>query len=204
MGEGIKVDGGLVMKEASNNSNSKIIITIFSQPLNSIVKEINQESNNLYAEVIGNILAKKLETTTSISAIQQVLEKLEIDEDSYHLADSSGLSRHNLITPNILVELLSNIARDSLANNYKQSLALAGINGTLKNRMTDVSGTIWGKTGTLSGISSLSGYLETEGGETLVFSILVNNFSGKTSYLKTTIDEITLNISSLSSDCKSE
>ncbi len=199
---GIKVNQGIVTNEALNIPDSRIIATIFSPPLENLLQEINEDSNNLYAETIANILANKLNTETGIEAIEQILNKLEIDSNSYILADSSGLSRHSLITPEVLVNLLSKMSQTSVAKTYKESLALAGVEGTLKYRLKNISGNLWAKTGTLSGVITLSGYLELSNGETLAFSILVNNFDGKNRIARQGIDRIILMLSSLSKDCQ--
>ncbi len=197
---GIKVNQGIVTKKSLNIAESRIIATIFSTPLKNIIKEINQESNNLYAETLGNIIANKLNIPTATAAIKQILNQLKIDADSYILADSSGLSRHSLITPEVLVDLLSKMSQNPAANTYKNSLSLAGVNGTLKKYPDNISGNLWGKTGTLSGVSTLSGYLELPNNETLVFSILVNNFSGKRQVLRQGINKILVLLSSF--DCR--
>ncbi len=187
---GIKVNQGIVIKEALTIPEARIIVTIFSTPLKNILQEINQESNNLYAETIANILGRQLNTETGVEAIKQILDQLEIDSNSYILADSSGLSRHSLVTPEVLVTLLSKISQTSVAKTYKESLALAGVSGTLKYRFANISGNLWGKTGTLSGVITLSGYLELPNDETLVLSILVNNFDTDKKIVRQGIEEI--------------
>ncbi|MDJ0651043.1 MAG: D-alanyl-D-alanine carboxypeptidase/D-alanyl-D-alanine-endopeptidase [Xenococcaceae cyanobacterium MO_188.B19] len=199
---GIKVNQGQVVKEALSIPESRIIVSIFSQPLKKIIQEINQESNNLYAEIIANILANKLNTKTGTEAIQEVLNQLKIDSDSYILEDSSGLSRHSLVTPEVLVDLLTKMSQTRVANVYKESFALAGVEGTLKNRLENIPGKLWAKTGTLSGVNNLSGYLELPNNETLVFSILVNNFQGERQLLQKEINKIFTILSSLSKECK--
>ena len=200
---GIKVNQGIATKETLTIPESRIIISIFSQPLKKIIQEINQESNNLYAETIANILANKLNIKTGAEAIQEVLTQLKIDSDSYILEDSSGLSRHSLVTPEVLVDLLTKMSQTPVANVYKESLALAGGEGTLKNRLDNIPGKLWAKTGTLSGVNTLSGYLELPNNETLVFSILVNNFQVERKLLRKEINKIFVLLSSLPTNCKS-
>ncbi len=199
---GIKVNRGVVVKEALSIPESRIIVTIFSQPLTKIIQEINQNSNNLYAETIANIVAKTLNSKTGTEAIKKVLGQIEIDQDSYILKDASGLSRHSLVTPAVLVELLSKMSQTKVAQVYKESLALAGDEGTLKNRLENIPGKLWGKTGTLSGVNTLSGYLELPNNQTLVFSILVNNFQGERQVLRKEINKIFTLLSSISKKCK--
>jgi D-alanyl-D-alanine carboxypeptidase/D-alanyl-D-alanine-endopeptidase (penicillin-binding protein 4) len=198
---GIKVNQGVVIREELTIAEAKVIATIWSAPLKNLLQEVNQNSNNLYTETIANILADKLKTESGVAAIKQSLQQLEINPESYTLADTSGLSRHNLITPELLVDLLSKMSRTSVAKTYRDSLAFAGVEGTLKHRLETVSGDFWGKTGTLSGVVTLSGYLELANNETLALSILVNNFSGTRKIIQQEIDRIVLLLSALSTDC---
>lgn len=191
---GIKVNRGEVINQEYNNSQAKIITRIISSPLPILLAEINQNSNNLYAEAILKILSKKLSTKQDIEAIKLSLTKLALDPESYVLEDGSGLSRHNLITPELLVELLSAIAKTPQGKIYQESLAIAHVNGTLKNRFRRANTPInlWGKTGTLTGVTTLSGYLETATQKRIVFSILVNNSDQKNKISRQAIDEIIL------------
>ncbi len=196
---GIKVTQGIVLDEANKNILETKIATITSPPLLVILKEINQESNNLYAEVILNILQKQLNTDNSIDALEQSLTNLGIDQQDYLLVDGSGLSRHNLLTAKLLVETLSLMANSNYNKIYQNSLALAGKNGTLKRRFedTNVSGNLWGKTGTLTGVGTLAGYLNVPNYETLVFSIIVNNSELSSKEIRQAIDEIVILLSQL-------
>ncbi len=191
---GINVNQAEVIKQEDNNSEATMITKILSPPLPILLAEINQNSNNLYAEAILKILGKKLNTDPDTEAIKLSLTKLEIDPESYVLEDGSGLSRHNLITPKLLVDLLSTIAKTDQGEIYRKSLAIAKTNGTLKNRFRQakIPVNLWGKTGTLSGVTTLSGYLEIASGETIAFSILVNNSDQKHRISRQAIDEIIL------------
>jgi D-alanyl-D-alanine carboxypeptidase/D-alanyl-D-alanine-endopeptidase (penicillin-binding protein 4) len=86
------------------------------------------------------------------------------------------------------------MAQTPEAEIYKNSLAVAGVNGTLENRFlnTPIQGNLWGKTGTLSGIASLSGYLSLSNYQPLVFTIIVNNSQQNNQTLRQIIDEIVL------------
>ena len=191
---GIRVGQGEVIDREYHNPQAKIITEIVSPPLPILLAEINQNSNNLYAEAILKILAKKLNTERDTEAIKLSLAKLAIDPASYVLEDGSGLSRHNLITPELLVDLLSAIAKTPQGKIYQESLAIGQINGTLKNRFrrANIPINLWGKTGTLTGVTTLSGYLETATEKKLVFSILVNNSAQKNRISRQAIDEIIL------------
>ena len=92
-------------------------------------------------------------------------------------ADGSGLSRYNLVAPAFLVALLEHEARTPNAAVYYAALPVAGRDGTLAGRMrgTLAEGNVHAKTGTLSGVRSLSGYLTTAAGERMAFSIISNH-----------------------------
>jgi len=193
----IAVVKGVVISKSDNYNNYKLetkLATITSPSLQTILTETNQESNNLYAETVGAILSKELNTDTAINAIKQSLTKLGINPQNYILVDSSGLSRHNLITPKTLVQTLSLMSRSPQGKLYRNSLAIAGFNGTLKTRFegTSIQGNLWGKTGTLTGIGTLSGYLFVPEYNSLVFTILVNNSDLSSQEIRQTIDEITM------------
>ena len=188
---GIKVNRGSVVEQADEKPNDTELTAIYAPPLQELLKEINQESNNLYAEVLGKILARKLNVDSSVKAIDRSLAKVGIKPAEYELVDASGLSRQNLVTPQTLVKLLRLMSQESQAQSYRQSLALAGVNGTLKRRFlnTPLQSKVRGKTGTLTGVGALSGYLEGDD-STLVFSILVNNSELKNQEIRQAIDEI--------------
>ena len=193
---GITVNRGTVLHKPEQNESEWPVLALNSPALASIIQEINQESNNLYAEALAEILAKKLNTDSPIAAIEQSLAKLGLNPEEYVLVDASGLSRQNLVSPATLVKTLNLISTLPRLDNqaYQNSLAIAGINGTLKNRFknTSVAGKFWGKTGTLTGVSSLSGYLFTTNNSALIISIIVNNSELSNQEIRTAIDRIVI------------
>ncbi|MEN9519827.1 MAG: hypothetical protein RLZZ381_2415 [Cyanobacteriota bacterium] len=191
----ITVTKGIVVERENQDFLDTELTAIYAPPLQKILTEINQESNNLYAEVLGKILAQKLKVKTPVDAIDQSLQQLGIKPDEYVLVDASGLSRQNLVTPQTLVKILrlmSQTTERKLAQSYRHSLATAGINGTLKKRFinTPVQNNLWAKTGSLTAVGALAGYLQTQSNSTLVFSILVNNSELKNQDIRQAIDEI--------------
>ena len=192
--EGIEVNRGAVTKKSFNTSEGRIIAQMYSPPLKELLVTTNRESNNLYAGVLLRILAKKLAIEDPILALQTSLDKLAIDNTYYSLIDGSGLSRQNLITPNGLIQTLIAMSEHQQAEIYKTSLALAGNNGTMKLRLndTELANNLWGKTGSLSGIISLAGYLQLDRERSLAFSIVVNNFDDKNKIVREAMDEMLL------------
>ncbi|MEG3922257.1 D-alanyl-D-alanine carboxypeptidase/D-alanyl-D-alanine-endopeptidase [Microcoleus sp. T3_A4] len=199
--EGIPVKQALVASAARNLNQE--LATVKSPPLAELVRETNRESNNLYAEVLLRLLGKVTgkmpvpqENTgeSGLKELKTVLTQLGVNPNSYILADGSGLSRHNLITPEALVETLRLMANSPAASIYRQSLSIAGESGTLKNRfnITPNRVILQAKTGTMSGVSALSGYIEVPNYEPLVFSIIVNQSDLSTAKMRSATDEIVL------------
>jgi serine-type D-Ala-D-Ala carboxypeptidase/endopeptidase (penicillin-binding protein 4) len=203
---GIAVTQGVVVKQPYKNKLETELTAITSPPMQEILTEINQESNNLYAEAVAQVLAEKLNTPTAIAAINQSLTQLGINSDEYLLVDASGLSRQNLITPQTLVKTLRIMSRSSQSKFYRQSLAIAGVNGTLKNRFnnTEIQGHLFGKTGTLTGINSLAGYIYLPNDPTLVFSIFINNSEVSNQEIRQAIDKIILTLNHASKCSRSQ
>jgi serine-type D-Ala-D-Ala carboxypeptidase/endopeptidase (penicillin-binding protein 4) len=129
-----------------------------------------------------------------LKELKTALTQLGVNPNSYILADGSGLSRHNLISPEALVQTLRLMANSPAASIYRASLPVAGESGTLKNRLKNTPNRVilQAKTGTLSGVSALSGYVEVPNYEPLVFSIIVNQSDLSAAKLRSATDEIVL------------
>jgi len=184
------------------------IAHIASAPLSELLKPTNASSENLYAEALLRILgAEQLpdqaanSLSAGITALKATLTRLGVSADSYAPVDGSGLARKNLASPESLVETLRAIARTSNARVFRDSLAVAGRSGTLQSRFrnTPVQGRLWGKTGAVSGIASLSGYLEPPQHPPLAISILVNHFDQPVRTVRPTIDDLVLRIARVQS-----
>jgi len=199
--EGIPVKQALVASVYRNFNQE--LATVESPPLAELVRETNRESNNLYAEVLLRLLGKvtdkmpqQQEDTDEIGLkeLKTALTQLGVNPNSYILADGSGLSRHNLISPEALVQTLRFMANSPAASIYRQSLPIAGESGTLKNRLNSTPNRVilQAKTGTLSGVSALSGYIEVPDYEPLVFSIIVNQSDLSAASMRSATDEIVL------------
>lgn len=173
-------------------------ITKHTWPLDSVIFKINKLSNNLAAEnllkTISSVYDRSFGSSEhGIYLFNQFFSKIGIDTLKYVMADGSGVSHYNLVSPDIVITLLSAIARDpSSFNRFYESLPIAGIDGTLSQRMIGTSAAInlRAKTGTMSGISTLSGYVRTVEGELLAFSIFMQNFLGSSKPYRDAQDRI--------------
>jgi D-alanyl-D-alanine carboxypeptidase/D-alanyl-D-alanine-endopeptidase (penicillin-binding protein 4) len=120
------------------------------------------------------------------------LAEVGVDAGGYNLMDGSGLSRLDLVTPEAVVKLLQYMYRSPARASWISLLPVGGQDGTLATRFTTgpATGRVHAKTGSLSHVSALSGYVERPGGRWVAFSILVNNYNGPTSEIRAVMDRI--------------
>ena len=152
------------------------LATIRSVPTDSLLKPMMHRSDNFFAEqtllMVSNELLKKFDED---DAIDTVLKTHLADlPQKPRWADGSGLSRYNLFTPQDFVHILQKIKTDAGMERVKEIFPTGG-EGTLRNFYVSDSGFLYAKTGTLSGVVALSGYLYTAKNRLLLFSVLVNN-----------------------------
>ncbi|MBW4554311.1 MAG: D-alanyl-D-alanine carboxypeptidase/D-alanyl-D-alanine-endopeptidase [Aphanocapsa sp. GSE-SYN-MK-11-07L] len=172
------------------------LAAIASPPLAEILKEINQNSNNLYAEALlkrlGMTSAQPSDqpTAAGLTVLAATLSALGINPQFYQLADGSGLSRRNLVSPISLVQLLRAMQQTPSAKVFRDSLAIAGTNGTLAGRLPNLSLQV--KTGSLTGVVALSGYLKPPQYEPVVFSLIVNQSGQPNPIVRQAIDQMVL------------
>jgi D-alanyl-D-alanine carboxypeptidase/D-alanyl-D-alanine-endopeptidase (penicillin-binding protein 4) len=156
-----------------------------SRPLAEVLTVMLKNSDNLYANCLfkkmGRVKYGKPGTwQKGRNVVQEFLaESVGIENSQYCLMDGDGQSRYNLVSPHQMVQLLRWVKEYfPHAAVFKTALPKSGIDGTLKRRMDGFpfQGKIQAKTGTMTGVSSLSGYLETQDGEEIVFAIFINGF----------------------------
>jgi D-alanyl-D-alanine carboxypeptidase/D-alanyl-D-alanine-endopeptidase (penicillin-binding protein 4) len=166
------------------------IATLQSPPFSLIAAQTLKPSQNLYTELILRTLGKVTPppaTTSSLGetsenlgleAVKSFLKTAGIRPESLVLDDGSGLSRNDMITAEASVQLLVFMSKHRYAQVFRDALPIAGVDGTLRNRMrgTAAENNVRAKTGSLSSASSLGGYVTTAAGEKLAFSITVNNY----------------------------
>ena len=195
-----------VISNLNKNKNGKEIAAVESPPLSELLIETNVNSNNLYAEALLRSLAIKKpveinQNTADIGlqVIKETLTQLGVEPESYVIVDGSGLSRKNLTTPAALVQLLQAIDKLPEREIFRASLPIAGMTGSLKNRLinTASAGIVQGKTGSMTGVSALSGYVNSANYEPLVFSIMVNQSEQPSKIVRTAIDEIVVLLTQL-------
>ena len=171
-----------------------------SVPLVQDIKVINKVSQNLHAELLLRLLGREKGTAGTIEGGLEVergfLLQADIRPEEYVFFDGSGLSRENLVSPRAVVKLLSFAAKQPWGAAYVDSLPVGGVDGSLLDRFKDAAmlGRIKAKTGSLTHVNALSGFLTSMKGEHLVFSIFVNNHNLTGRQSLETIDAIVLAI----------
>lgn len=186
------------------------LAAVESPPLADLLVPTNRDSDNLYAEVLlktlGVVASDAAPADASRAGGEQVkaaLTELGINAEPLRIADGSGLSRHNLVSPQVFVDTLQAMAIHPQRAVFRNSLAVAGESGTLRNRLvnTPLAGRVQGKSGALTGNVSLSGYVQPPNYDPLVFSVVINHSNQHAGVLRAKIDEWLLLIAQLSPDC---
>ena len=185
MAAGIAVDGEPVQQYRFAPDREPLMIvgdtlfTFASPRLGEIVYYLNKDSQNLIAENLLRTVSVGAEGGASAEAglekLRPVWSFMGIDTNTIFLRDGSGVSHYNRVTPRATVNLLRFMHGDTT---FFQSLPIAGIDGTLENRMVGgpAQGRVFAKTGTLTHAHTLSGYLIQTGGDTVAFSIMTNDY----------------------------
>ncbi|MGE5814202.1 MAG: D-alanyl-D-alanine carboxypeptidase/D-alanyl-D-alanine-endopeptidase [Acidobacteriota bacterium] len=154
-----------------------------SQPLTDIARTFLKVSQNLYGELLVKTVgasAGQGTTARGQQAIRDTLDAWGVPRDSYILADGSGLSRLNFVSAEAEVTILEHMYKDPQQRApLLDALPVGGQDGTLRNRLKAAwtAGQVHAKTGSIANTRALSGFITTRSGETLVFSIVANNFS---------------------------
>lgn len=187
------------IKDGRAKGDLKLVAEHRSEPLTKFIHEMLKESDNL----ISDTLFKKLGSTyfkgqgtwkSGSKAVRRILaSKVEVHPFVGVIADGSGLSRYNLISPEQMVELLEHIyQKNDVAKQFITALPISGIDGTLEHRMgaPGFRGKVKAKTGTMANVTSLSGFVYTKNNKTLAFSIIINGVAGSTRQYKALEDQI--------------
>jgi D-alanyl-D-alanine carboxypeptidase/D-alanyl-D-alanine-endopeptidase (penicillin-binding protein 4) len=161
--------------------------SVESPPMSDLAREIEKPSQNLYTDLLLAHVGEKFRTASAdretsedlgVRELNKFLGEAGIKRGEVLFEEGSGLSRDNLTTPEATVALLRFMNRHVCSQAYHDALPIAGVDGTLRNRMkgTPAAGNLRGKTGSLRWAASLSGYVTTAAGEHLAFSLMLNRY----------------------------
>jgi D-alanyl-D-alanine carboxypeptidase/D-alanyl-D-alanine-endopeptidase (penicillin-binding protein 4) len=222
---GVKIDGGVRTVDARSGTSmvpnpmgslasatstpTKLpaveIAAMQSPPFGLIASHTLKPSQNLYTEIILRTLGKlssvgpsQTNEEAGLIVVRNFLRQAGASESDLALSDGSGLSRNDMITANATVQLLTFMSKHRYFAQFREALPIAGVDGTLRTRMkgTPAEGNLRAKTGSLSSVASLSGYVTTAAGEHLVFSMMLNNYPDAAALRRDSIDAIAILLAS--------
>lgn len=183
---GVEVKGRVKFSQAPRRTSQPIAYH-WSKPLAEVTSTLNKYSNNVMAEMIFKTLGAELGETqgswaTGSKVIRDFLMEIGIKDDSFVIGNGSGLNDINRITPSqITLVLEAMYRRFEVQAEFVASLAVAGNSGTITGRFENSPAVsrLRAKTGSLTGVSALSGYVVTRNDEVLAFSVLMNDYPGR-------------------------
>jgi D-alanyl-D-alanine carboxypeptidase/D-alanyl-D-alanine-endopeptidase (penicillin-binding protein 4) len=197
---GIKIEGEVKFADWKTDgkfdiSNAFELASTESATLGEVVRKMNKDSVNLYAELILRTLGKKFgdnapdenpkvqktrgDDSAGASVIKKWLAENNIANDEIKIHDGSGLSRLDFVTPEAIARTLVFASQAKFAANFKDSLPIAGVDGTMRGRLKNLTGKVLAKTGSITYVNSLAGYAKGANDETFAFVIITNNETRK-------------------------
>ena len=184
-----------------DRGHAQVLYTHRSKPLRDIVQPLLKESINLYAESVMRLNAAAGQLPTNDAALEGFGKRLAawgVPAAAQQQVDGSGLSRRDTVSAETVLAVLQHMHDPSGSSPFVTALPLAGVDGTLAERMkgTPAAGNVRAKTGTMSNIRSLAGYVKTRDGETLAFVAMVNNFEGSGATANQALDGIAIRLAS--------
>lgn len=173
-------------------------LAVIETPLVELIKPINKNSNNFFAEHLYLIIGAKYSGGNgspfdASKAINTFLKSINIFNNDLNIVDGSGISRNNQFSTEVLVKFLYHIYLNPLIfNEFYNSLSIPQIDGTLSSRFSNLipHERLRGKTGTLNGVTTLAGYVISRSGDLLIFSINFNYAQGSQSKMRALQDKI--------------
>jgi len=168
---------------------------IHSQPTDSLLKPMMHRSDNFFAEQSLLMVSNERLGVMNDAKIIDTLLKTDFKDlpQQPKWVDGCGLSRYNLFTPQDMVAILNKMQSEFGMQRVKEILATGG-EGTLSNYYKPISGYIYAKTGTLSGVVALSGFLYTKKNKLLIFSVLVNNHNSSATQVRRAVEKFIIGI----------
>lgn len=201
-------DAGIFVEDhpANGDSLTTIADTVFvmhSPPLRDILPVLMKPSQNQIAEIFLRTLGLERagigRADSGRAVVERQLSAWGAEPDGYVVRDGSGLSRYDYVTPETVVRVLDAMRKSPQFEVFYNALPIAGVDGTIKTRMrgTPAEGNIHAKTGSVANVRSLSGYVRTQDGRSLIFSLLANNWTTPASDVTRMQDAIAARLAAL-------
>jgi D-alanyl-D-alanine carboxypeptidase/D-alanyl-D-alanine-endopeptidase (penicillin-binding protein 4) len=169
------------LKSIEPNLNGRqVLARRVSVPVAEDIAMINKTSQNLHAELLLRLLGRIEGTDGSFEqgarVVRQFMVNAGVKDGEFFLWDGSGMSPDDRVAPRAFTTLLDYAARQSWGKQWRETLPIGGVDGTLENRFRNspLRGKVWAKTGTLNEVNALSGYVTAASGKMITFSILVD------------------------------
>ncbi len=187
---GIEVDGPVRVVTQLDGVDERPVLATHVSALTDVLGRVNTNSQNMMAEALAKLNGRAhLEAhgvdaprgswEAGAAAAEAFLQRIGIDTAVLVADDGSGLSRENRLSATIITELLLHMRNEhEHGKAFVDSMAISGVRGSVRNRLKDLEGKVYAKTGTIRGVSALSGYLFHHSGRVVVFSILHNGIEG--------------------------
>jgi D-alanyl-D-alanine carboxypeptidase/D-alanyl-D-alanine-endopeptidase (penicillin-binding protein 4) len=203
--QALTLEGGLDPRPPRDTAAKlDTLFVLKSPPLREILPALEKPSQNQIAEILFKTLGlEKTGVGTADSGravIERQLVAWGIEPTAFAVRDGSGLSRHDYVAPEAIVRILDTMRRSPNFAVFRDALPLAGVDGTIANRMrgTAAAGNVHAKTGFVDKARSLSGYVTTANGRVLVFSFLCNNWTTPQREVDQVADAIAVRLAGLS------
>jgi D-alanyl-D-alanine carboxypeptidase/D-alanyl-D-alanine-endopeptidase (penicillin-binding protein 4) len=185
--------------EARTASPGSVIARRESPPLSELLQVVDKVSQNLHAEMmlreVGRLRQGEATAAMGQNEMKVFLREAGVLDGQYHFVDGSGLSRLTLVTPETICRLLRYMFATKYRDTWLNLLPIGGEDGTLKSRFKvnrEEAKRVQAKTGSLSHVAGLSGYVNSNTYGMVVFSLLVNNFNEPSSEIRQAMDQIVL------------
>jgi D-alanyl-D-alanine carboxypeptidase/D-alanyl-D-alanine-endopeptidase (penicillin-binding protein 4) len=178
---GVSVRDGVIASRDPLPAALRPLASVKGPGIAEQIKVTNKESQNLHAETLlrrlGLIILKDASVEGGTKAREAFLKAQGVRADVSAMYDGSGLSRADLVTARAEADLLVAMARHPQAKAFRDSLPIAGVDGTLKRRMigTEAQGRVFAKTGSFRHVNAMAGYVDSTSGRRFAFSIIVNH-----------------------------
>ena len=197
---GIAIGGGAWdvddIPEPPGPKGRRLVARRESLPLSFLAGHFMKDSQNFYGETLLKTIGRTAGTVGSSStgrqAVLDTLAKWNVPADAIVMRDGSGLSRQNYVTADAIVIILKRMWQDErMRGRFLPLLPVAGHDGTLESRMrgTVLNGRVQAKTGTISNVRSLSGFVDTRSGEKLVFTMIANHFTASSASIDAVVEK---------------
>lgn len=188
----IKIAGSLYSSKLAPE-NAQVLAEI-TNPIAPVIPLILQNSNNLMSETIFKLAGSKKYNATgtsfhSVNAFNEFYKKNGISTDKILVKDGSGVSRNNLVSVGWITDSLVKLNKEKDFESFKEKMAQPG-DGTLSNRLFDLRGDAFLKTGSLSNVSAISGFVKSQDGNDYAVAIIVQNFMEEQTKVKKFEDDI--------------